>query len=43
MLLETQSPQGIAKYTEKTLRPGRQSGMQNGLPEGFVVKGTAQR
>ncbi len=28
----------IAKYTEMTLRPGMQTGKQNGLPESFSRK-----
>jgi hypothetical protein len=37
LLLECKIRKEIAKYTEKTLRPGRQTGTQNGLPKSFVV------
>ena len=37
MLLESKIRKEIATYTEKTLRPGRQTGTQKGLPKSFVV------
>jgi len=43
LLLESKIRKEFAKYTEKTLRPGRQTGTQKGLPKSFVVTSKALR